>query len=205
MGYPEELCQLVIRNMAIIEDAPKVVEEVEHALFNAINKRIEAFVSARDGWKGYYDFVTNKEDEETTFAPVGWPEDEAGSYLAWYTLGGVEGDGVDRWLSHAIGVRNAVLCFWFEIGNGIGELTVKEKKSRCQQFYAATPAVQQAGFQYDKSGGLFLPFTLDAETLATEFPDFDTALAPLDKALDALLSVHAAFDGFVQEIQKAAR
>jgi len=49
---------------------------------------------------------------------------------------------------------------------------------------------------------LYLPFTVDAETLASEYPSVDKTLAPLDAALDKLLKVHPQFDAAVRELAK---
>lgn len=203
MQYPEILCQLVIRNMAIVEDAPCVVKEIEKVLFNAINEVTEKAVSGLGGWKGCYDLVTEKKEEETTFAPAGWPEDESGVYGAWYTLGHVEPDGGELgWLSSATGLRNTAICFQFGIGNSLIDVTTREKKRLCQEFFSKTPELGNAGFLYKKSGEIYLPFTFDAETLSNEFPDFDEAKATVDRALKTLFKVHPLFDAFVQKIQK---
>ena len=45
-----------------------------------------------------------------------------------------------------------------------------------------------------------VPFVLDAETIAVEYPALDKALAPLDAAIDKLLKAHPALDAAVREL-----
>jgi hypothetical protein len=204
MKYPDELCQLVIRNMTIIEEAPSVVAEVQKILFTAINERIRQRVAkrGRDAWDGVYSLLTDERNSQTTFKPADWPRDEDDNYKAYYTLWCEDKSDLAYWLSHAIGLRNDPLSLRFIAIKELGEVTVKENKKRCQDFYTDTPTLQQAGFLYDKENNvIYLSFELDAETLATEYPDFDKALEPLDKALDALFSVHNVFDGFVKKLK----
>ena len=59
---------------------------------------------------------------------------------------------------------------------------------------AQTAAAREAGVPRDDKGMLYLPFTVDTETLAAESPTMDKTLAPLDAALDKLLKVHLWFD-----------
>lgn len=203
MQYPESLCQLVIRNMAIVEDAPSVVAEIEKELFGTINEEIEKTVSGLNGWKGFYDLITEKEDELTFFAPSDWPKDDSGEYLACYALDCVEPDGSEfEWLSVATGLRNATLCFQFEIDNSLVEVSTREKKRLLQEFFLKNPALEKAGFMYHKTGVIYLPFIFDAETLANEFPDFDEAKATVGRTLKTLFEVHSLFDAFVKQHQK---
>ena len=67
---------------------------------------------------------------------------------------------------------------------------------------ANTEAVKEAEIIRDDDHTLYLPFTLDAETLASEYPTVDKTLAPLDAALDKLLKVHPQFDAAVRELEK---
>lgn len=203
MQYAENLCQLVIKNMAIIEEAPNVVQEVEKVLFSVINDQIEKSVSKQDGWKGSYDLVTDKDSECTQFAPSDWPKDESGTDFARYELYCIEPEGSSfEWLSCATGLRNAMLCFQFSIDNSSINISTREKKRLCQDFFARTSALSKSGFMYKKTGEIYIPFAFDAETLANEYPDFDEAKEILDKALKTLFEVHPLFDAFVKGIQK---
>ena len=52
----------------------------------------------------------------------------------------------------------------------------------------------------DEDGTIYMPFVLDPEVLAAEYPTVDKALAPMDAALDKLLKVHPQFDAAVKEL-----
>jgi len=45
-----------------------------------------------------------------------------------------------------------------------------------------------------------LPFVLDAEVLAAEYPTVDKALAPLDAVIDTLLKAHTVLDAAIREL-----
>ena len=45
MSDKHEVHQLVIRNMAVLEQAPAIVEEAEKRIFGAIDRQIEAWAS----------------------------------------------------------------------------------------------------------------------------------------------------------------
>ena len=204
MQYSTELCQLIIRNMAIVEEAPKVHGEVENYLFATINKRIEASVAKKEGWRGCYELAPDDDDvTQTSFSPTTWPDEGS---LAGYWLSPKEGENLS-WLSCALGVQGASLCLEFAVYKDLGGVSKKDNKTRCQKFYTNTPALHEAGFLYEEDTkhidlgfALYLPFTLNAEALAAEFPDIDKALAPLDEALEKLFSVHKHFDAFVKEL-----
>jgi hypothetical protein len=201
MNYPAELCQLVIRNMEVIETAPEVIEATEKRLFAAINARIEKTVKARENWKGCYDLVTDKDDEETSFAPESWPENEDEVYGAYYTLTYTEDSGNYEWLSCATGVQGAALCLKFVVDSDWADLTPKEYKKALESFYAGNSALQKAGFSLAPSKkSIVRAFHFDAGKLATEYPDFDEALAPLDAALENLFKAHGEFDKFVKTL-----
>ena len=144
--YPDELCKLVILNMAIVEEAPSVKEEVEKVLFAAINKRIEDHVAKRAGWEGVYDLVTG--EDETYFYPAGWPKNEDEAVQAWYELKDEDDEDDLGWLSCAIGSRNASLSLRFNVSKDLGKVTAKEHKKRCKAFYDEMPntKLQSNGF-----------------------------------------------------------
>jgi hypothetical protein len=199
MSYPNELCRLVIRHMEIIEEAPHVVEQIEERLFTAVNERIKKRVALK-GWKGCYELCVGKEDD-TSFTPADWPEDE-GRYSAYYTLHYVEAGENHTWLSNAIGLGNSALCLQFMIERELINLNSKEYKKRLHDFYNSTAILAEASFLIDRSGIIHRPFTLAAEKMAEEYPDFDETLASLDTAMEDLLKVNGEFDTFVKGLRQ---
>lgn len=200
MKYPVELCQLIIRNMAILEEAPSVIEHVEEKLFSALNERIKARVTACDGWSGCYELHTGDKDE-TSFAPEGWPMDDAEWLKTYFTLYRVASGEDYEWLSSAIGLNNTALTLQFMVKREFTGLNAKEYKKRLHDFYSTTPALAEAGFLITKSGTIYRPFALDAGKVVEEYPDFDEALAPLDAALEDLFKAHGEFDKFVKSLE----
>lgn len=203
MNFPKELCQLVIRNMEIIETAPEVITATEKRLFAAINARVEAAIEAKtDNWKGCYDLVTDNDDEQTVFAPGDWPDCEDGSYGAYYFLMETEECADYHWLSCATGVRGAELCFAFIVESEWSGLSPSNYKKSLETFYAGNDVLQKAGFSLaSNKKSIVRPFHFDPEKIAEEYPDLEEALAPLDAALEDIFRAHAEFDKFVGQLK----
>jgi len=196
MNFPKESCQLIIRNSAILESG--VIEAVQDTVFKAINARIEKRFKTIGGWKGTYELVSGVTGA-TTFAPVAWPEDKDGRYRACYKLTALETDDNDYWLSSALGVNSCKLCLRLWVHGGLGGRTKGEIERKLVTISNA-PAVRDAGMVRDEDNTIYLPFSFDAETLATEFPTVDKTLVPLDAALDKLLKVNELFDAAVKDL-----
>lgn len=200
MKYPVELCQLIVNNMAILEEAPSVIEHVEEKLFDALNEHIKARVTTRAGWTGCYEFYTGDKDQ-TTFAPAGWPTDDDGWLQTYFTLYRVEAGEDYEWLSSVIGLENTALTLQFMVKPVFTGLKAKEYKKLLHDFYSTTPALAEAGFLVAKNGTIYRPFALDAGKVAEEYPDFDEAFTPLSAALDDLFKVYGEFDNFVKKLK----
>ncbi|MDR1490386.1 MAG: hypothetical protein LBS65_07890 [Desulfovibrio sp.] len=207
MNYPDELCQLIIRNVEILETAPSVRDKIERQLFATINTRIKERVEAQKGkWKGYYKKLMvgdKKDDDDTSFALDEWPEDND-VYLVYFQLGCTEDacpdDEEHSWLAFAAGYNGMALCLEFSV-----DLALKDLGQRLREFYKSTPALHEAKFLCTKDGSIYRPFSFDAEKLAEEYPVFDVSLAPLDAALDDIFKTHKEFDAFVKKLKTARR
>ncbi|MDR2050296.1 MAG: hypothetical protein LBQ63_00765 [Deltaproteobacteria bacterium] len=205
MDYPVELCRLVIRNLDIVETLPEVLSSLETRFFTSVNARVEERVKrqGRNLWKGYYNFAPAGEEEDTSFALSVWPDAGNGDYAAYFTLGYTEeGEAErDRWFSRAAGVKGSALCLRFEADYAAFGLKPREYRQRLAAFYAANPALAQAGFHISSyTEGICRPFSFEAEKLAAACPDFGEILTPLDEALDDLFKVQDSFDAFVRQL-----
>jgi hypothetical protein len=200
MNYSNELCQLVIKNMMVVEKAPEVASQVTDRLFEKINERIEDYIGKQAGWKGVYNFDPDQSEQtKTTFAPKDWPKDENNCDLAYYTLT-YKDTGVREWLSVALGLEGSCMVLIFDTDESFFDNKVTQKK-RAFENLSKTPRLVKAGFLYDRKDiylGIYLPFSFLPDKVANEYPDFDESLAPLDESLDALISVHDIFDDFVK-------
>lgn len=203
MNYTKEQCLFFLKNTELLEKTPELVETVQAALFKAINARIEKRIKPLGGWKGCYALVTGNasKDEETAFAPAAWPENKDGSYRASYDLGETDSDKNDYWLSSALGVNKTELCFylWLDTNHGLSK---GDAARQTLVLSTSNAEVKAAGFKRNDDGLLYLPFSLNAEKVAAEYPSFDKCLAPLDEALDKLLKVHPHIDALVRSLFK---
>ena len=196
MNFSKESVQFTIRNLALIEGG--IVEDIQGAVFKAINARLEKKIKALGGWKGKFELITGGTDAETIFAPVTWPESQDGRWRACYKLSALSEDENVYWLASALGVNDCRLCLRFWVHGGLGGRSKGDVERRLT---VAAHAVKDSGIiqdQEDKT--LYLPFLFDTETLAAEYPVVDKSLTPLDAALDKLLQVHPEFDKAVKDL-----
>jgi hypothetical protein len=205
MNYSNELCQLVIKNMMVVEKAPYVAEQVAKRLFEKINKRIEDCIEKQAGWKGEYDL--SPKDGETTFAPNDWPENENGEYLAYYSLSckTADSDNEQRWLSRMLGLEGSCMLLLFYVHDSYFKSDALQKREF--ENLSRDPRLVKAGFMFDRNdlkSGIYLPFSFSPDKVADEYPDFDESLTPLGDVLGALVGANGVFDDFVKKICQAS-
>lgn len=187
MNDSHEVHKLVIRNLAVLEQAPKVVEDVEKRIFGAIDRKVQEWASARGEWVGIYDFLK----DETSFKPEAWPKSETG-YLAYLELGYVPELDCEHYLSplvgaatgQAFGIRFTVHAPWITGLEGQKRAQPGKKwASFLQNAIDDYPGLATNGFRIEGEV-LFHPIRLDAAILADAYPDtLDDALEPVDEAL----------------------
>lgn len=195
-----ELHQLVIRNLAILEAAPNVVNEIENKIFADINLRIRNWYEEKS-WEGIADFYGDK--DETTIYPSGWPKDEDGSYSAYYSFEATNDDDYTFYLSALTGIassKNSTTCefgLWF----GVNAKAITGQANKVWREYLAEQVklhseLERAGFKIFRENrcSLYLPVRIDAELLAQSYPDVDEALMPINQALKSLEDVHPVID-----------
>lgn len=166
MTIAKETCQFIIRNTTSLEAG--AIEAVEKAAFTATNARLANRLKTLGGWKGRYDLFSGAADE-TAFAPAAWPEDKDGKYRACYKLTALATDKNNYWLSSLLGVNGGKLCLRLWVHGGLGGRS-KGDIERKLVTVGTTPAVKEAEIILDEDKSLYLPFALDAETLAAEYP-----------------------------------
>ncbi len=198
------LHQLVIRNLAVLEQAPAIAEEIDDSVLHAIEGRVRDWASARSGW-----WVTPDNDKEfCQFGPPGWPHDQdKDEHKAFYTFG-YDPKYEDKFEYLISGLTGAVpfeVGIWFKVdASWITHRTGKGTRPQraWQQFLALQVAerqhLQSNGFGL-ADGSLFLPVHLVADDLANAYPDaLSDALAPLDDALNKLAEAHPEIDAIVK-------
>lgn len=200
MSDNHEVHQLVIRNMAVLEQAPAIVEEAEKRIFGAIDRKVAEWASAQEEWGGIYDFL----EGETTFKPDAWPESEIGC-LAYFELGYVPEIGCTHNLSPLVGaaaqefgLRFAVHAPWITGLEGQKRAQPGKKwASFLQNVVEDFPALAANDFRVEGEL-LFHPIRLDAATLADAYPDnLDDALEPVDEALAHLAAALPEFNRLI--------
>lgn len=199
-GYTKEMELMILQQPELIEQ-PTLTARVEAVIFKAIDARIAKRLASLPDWKAHsYEWADEAESAgETIFAPESWPKKKDHSPQAGYRLREVPAEGGPQWLlSHALGLSNGTLSLEFFTEGKVGRPSKAKITERLQTF-AATPALTEAGFLHG-AGGIYIPFALDIGKVTAEFPALNKALAPLDKALDTLLTAHASFETLVLEL-----
>jgi hypothetical protein len=197
------LQQLVIQNLAVLEQAPVVAEEVDDKVMRAIDRRVENWASSRPEW-----WVDADYDKDLChFGPESWPHDPD-DRKAYYYLGSTSEKDDEDYLYYVSALTGAVpieFGIWFEVdAPWLTRRTGRGARPRAawQEFLAAQlvgrQRLQSSGFRLLR-GGLFLPVRLSADDLANAYPDaLDDALAPLDDALIKLEETHFEIDTIVK-------
>ena len=205
MSDKHEVHQLVIRNMAVLEQAPAIVEEAEKRIFGAIDRKVEEWASAQKGWDGIYDFL----ESETTVKPAIWPTDEKDTWPACFSLNMLHGEGYKYRLSglvHAdgkeFGIRFVVGALWITNTEGRKYVTAnKIWKEFLKTQFDNIPTFAQNGFRVE-GDELFHPIRLDPAILADAYPDtLADALEPVDEALAHLAAALPEFDRLIEAAQ----
>ncbi|MDR1920454.1 MAG: hypothetical protein LBS31_01740, partial [Candidatus Adiutrix sp.] len=218
----EELFAFVIHKIDTAEqDYPLVVRQAERSLFRAVNRYIAARVNGQSAdWQGKYALGATG-NGETYFAPPAWVtgpnQDE---YQAWYSLDGGPKDEYFEtcpWLSVALGRNEHALRLQFDFEAELLMAGADSKEEMIKQLYAAHPQLGEGGLLYDDNeAAIYRPFSFEATALrcaagvltlpaACPWPSsntealvlLDTALAPLNEALNSLFAAHHIFDEFV--------
>lgn len=191
MSYPNELCRLVLGNLALLEQAPSIISEIEAVLFTAINARLEQRVRALDGWDGVFDLAVDADSGETYFGPRDWLERNL-----YYALDGTE-DDTEYWSTMAFAAfsaRKARLCLQIT-----PEPSRKKRKGLFARLSACTDVFQANGIEFDEKSGMFyVPIVLDLAAAVAAYPDIDALLGPVDQAFDRLLKGHEQYGRIAQ-------
>jgi hypothetical protein len=186
--------------MMVVEKAPEVASQVMDKLFEKINKRIKDYMDKQTDWEGVYDFDPNQREQETTFAPKDWPKNENGEYLAYYQLLHKNDNGVQEWLSVALGLEDSRIVLIFNMDESYFD--GRKQKKQTFENLSKNPRLVKSGFSHDRNNvdlGIYLPFFFQSDKIANEYPDFDESLVPLDESLNALIRVHDVFNDFVKK------
>lgn len=202
MSQSHEIHKLVINNMAVLEQAPAVVDEAEKRIFGAIDEKIEKWAKAQEGWVGFFDFL----EDETSFKPENWPVTDDGSYLAWFEIGMLPSEGYEHYLSPLVGAVTQEFGFYFSVH--APWLTRLENRKRAQpgkkwanflhEHFRDFPLLAANGFR-PEGEALFHPVRIDAAALADAYPDtLDDALEPVDEALAHIAAALPEFNRLIE-------
>lgn len=197
---------LVIKHLKVLEDAPTIVEEIEKAVFAAIDHTVAQWVEGQpDEWDGVYEAV----NDGTYFQPDSWGLNEKGEYFAYYQLRRHDPAETLRYpLSALLGAADQQygLSFDLDVIKMTGAKTLRKAEKAWIAFLERElPAtgLEDLGFRIG-ANYLFLPMRVDAMALAENYPDsVGPALKPaLDRLLETLEVAHPKFnDLFVRARQ----
>ncbi|MDD3327083.1 MAG: hypothetical protein PHW25_08365 [Zoogloea sp.] len=204
MSDTHDVHQLVIRNLAVLEQAPAIVEEAEKRIFGAIDRKVEDWAEAQGGWHGTFDFL----ERDTFFKPEDWPETEDHSLIC-LELGYAQELDCQHYLSPLVGAAPQEFGLRFNVHapwiTGLeGQKRAQPGKkwaSFLQSVIDDFPALAANGFRIEGEL-LFHPIRLDAAALADAYPDtLDDALEPVDEALAHLAAALPEFNRLIEAAQ----
>jgi len=204
MSQSYEAHQLVIQNLSVVEAALPVVEEVQVAVFSAINQKIKEWVNNQGNWEGVFDYP----NDETSFKPNIWDKDDKGSYLAYYSIDNTDEGTYAYYLSPLLGAVPEQFGLHFHVDTPwITRLAGRgTKPGAAWQKYLAEQfpetSLGNSGFIVNE-GNIFLPIRIDSEALAENYPEsIKDALSPIDVALKKLETAHPEIDALLKRAQE---
>lgn len=190
MENPKEAGALVIRHIAVLDQAEAVREEVERILWDAMVNSVETWAS-KAGWD--VNFSELHDDRGRWIADQRWraPPDKDSGPAAYFSLERA-GSPAAYWLTSFCGASSDRVGFRWEVNVSAiaaGRKPAAAWKRLAQTLHDAEAALTRRGFELEReNGSWFLPFRLDAEALVEAYlkDDFETALIPLRDALHGL-------------------
>jgi len=203
MKYGKELSLLVIQNMKVIEIAPKVVKEIEDAIYKGINERCRKYFE-RQKYNNGFNMHYNKEDIEFYPETDYWKngDDVICSYYLDY-----EGEEEINWLTIFLGVySNAQCLFAYYIDYQKLNINLKQYKNKLTVHYDNNSELKELGFRMSRNSNyIYLPFQLDEKTLLDEYPDnLDTVYNVVNHSLEKIKNAHNIFNKITEDIVKGA-
>lgn len=201
MPYNDDICKLVIENIALLEQAPLVIAEISETIFKEINKKFKDYFENDTTWEGVYSYFEEGDCEETRMKPKTWPSDED-EYQAYYEFTD-DSEECEYYLTALFG--GIPLCkysiyFCFEANNLCG-MNKRTWKDFLKKQYLARADLHVNGVQLEDEC-LSIPIRLDPKAVVAGYPDFDECLTPIDEAINTLMKVHPIIDEIVQEALK---
>ena len=200
----EELDALVIRNLDNLDAAAhRLFHEIEPRVRKVINEITEKWAKANN-WSGEFDWW----EKELWIAPTNWQTDDG--WLGRFFLdGGPEEEFKDLpeedvfWLTRLCQKGRGVLGFRWHHSDGLGATNSKWKRFIRNQA-ACVGAIGKKGFVPEDSGLFFTEIKVDASKLADAVQEgnFESALQPLQAALDKLGATKSQFDTLLKRAEK---
>ena len=206
MPYNNEICKLVIENIALLEEADSVIEEIQKTIFKEINNKFKDHFENNASWEGVYKYWEDDDEDETTITLKKWPKDDEANYIAYFTFE-ITPDADKKCNYHLtalLGGRNSkgyAINFYVDEKN-LCDMNNKAWKEYLRKQYLEKPVLQNNGVQIEGKC-LSIPIRLDLKKVAAEYPDdFDQCLKPIDDAIKILEDVSPVIDEIVQEALK---
>ncbi len=206
MKYDKEIAAHVIKNIALIENSIKVIEDIEKALFKAVEKILERKVRASELQLGK-DNNFNFWDEDRSYFSIETWEAGAKEQYAWYYLDYHGDESELKKLTRALGENeDSKLNLHFTMDKAELNLRKSVFKNLLRAEFEKSEALHGMGFMLSEDGErIELTFHLDKELVAEEYPHFDECFDPLKQALDSVFEAHPIFEKIVENIKQQAQ
>ena len=208
MAYDKEVAAQVLKNIRLIEETHKVVDDVTDTISKAIDKKVRELVSVE--LEGYCEEASQfdlTDNGELWFTTEEWqdPEDKSES-KAWYGLSIYGDDSNFFWLTEYLGegqIPEANLKLRFDYNESVFEQKKQGRKKTLKAFFEETPELAKAGFSISADQvGIELGFSLEKDVVAEEYPKFSVALEPLETALGVMFKHHHLFKKLIEELER---
>lgn len=201
MSYSKELCQLVIRNIALVDELPAISEEVNDHIYECIAACVKRYLK-QPKQAQYLEPCPDEDKDDASFRFKSFKRAENGKWLTYFDIWD---DNEDlSWVASFTGSSSdstAYIGFYNEYDNvELFGANKKDWKNFLKEEWQKHPKLNEAGFRLNNKGDFIdLPFQLDLDTLAEAYPDIDEdCLEPLLEALNKVIDHRTDFEAILK-------
>lgn len=189
---------IILKDIALFNKAAVFFEtQIDPLIRNEIEQVVADWLEAH-GWSGESDVTNSEGFDDLWVAPSHWLA-ERDDWYAWFSFGSrADIDSSSYVIADLFGAGESEWGFRFKVGHGwFGGKTAWNAYAK--GLGDLGQKLSERGWKHEGKGVFFRPVRLPAELLAPswENEDWAEALAPLEKALDALVADVAIFDAII--------
>lgn len=201
MDVKSDLIKMTIKNLDVVEQSIKIMEDVDNKFCDIIDKKLNVLTKKIfSQWECSNYFAEN---EDFSFWPEDWNSHKTnGLQKVYFALEAIKDDRL-HWLSCFAGISGGECGIAFRIDSSQCKVSAEDIKRDLSEFcFENNVKLKEAGFEHDGEGLIYHPFKLDINLVADSWPNPGQDV--FQPYVDALLDIKKAmpvFDEYVKRIK----